>query len=180
VSDTSTPLDNRVTRALVALAIAKRTELDDLTLQVYLGGLADLPVAQVARACERLSRLPRAPFEPALPTLGTVIQTAVEIGREDRAAADKAKLLPAPASADDDPRTWVCCRDCEDTGWRSFRCTGAHATVPAADQRDSELTPQWCGRSRQHQGHAWTAPCPCVETNPVIARRRDAARHSAA
>jgi len=180
MSDTTAVSDSRVSRALVALAIAKRADLDDLTLQVYLSGLADLPVSQVTRACERLSRLPRAPFEPALPTLGTVRQVAVEIGRADQAEADRAKLLPAPAGADEDPRSWVCCQDCEDTGWRSYRCSGDHATPPADETRDAELPRQFCGRGRQHDGHAWACPCACVPTNPVIARRRDARRSSAA
>jgi hypothetical protein len=172
--------DPRILRALVGMAIAKRAELDDLTQQVYVAGLEDMAPEWVIRACERLGRQPRAPFEPALPTLGTLRQVAAEIGREDRAAADKAKLLPSPAGADDDPRSWVCCRDCEDTGWRSFRCHGDHAPAVTGEPRDPHLESRFCGRARQHARHGWADRCACIATNPVIARRHEATRSSAA
>lgn len=69
------------------------------------------------------------------------------------------------------------CAFCLDTGWRPFRCdgwTGDRGT------RDAEMPLVRCGRrGPKHGPHGYVERCACVETNPVMAKRR-MARESAA
>lgn len=165
-----------LTQAIVALAIARRADFDDAEVQVYVDLLSDLQPSLVARACVQLGRQSRKAFEAAMPTAGDIRGTVADLEAQDRAAERAAKLLPAPSDAD--PRTWVFCQTCQDQGQQLFRCPG---TVGQDSGRDAHLPTASCGRAFHHTAHSFAAPCPCVDTNPVIARRRtNAGRVSAA
>lgn len=158
-----------VRRALEALAVARSSEADESTLAVYLHALLDLDEELVVSACERLSLLPRREFQTALPDVGTIRTEAARIQLQREDAAARRRLTPGP-SADDDPRTWVSCAQCEDGGYQHFRCTGGSGH---RGLRDAHLPLVTCGRRRPHLPHTYSELCRCVDTNPVIAHRRD-------
>jgi hypothetical protein len=159
--------------SLQALAIARSSEADEAVLAVYLHSLADLDAGCVSRACERLSKRPRVAYEAALPDVGTIRAEAAKVAREDREAIERAKLLPGKPADDEDPRFWAFFRVCDDGGWRSFRCDGMTGDYGT---RDPFLRKLRCGRQQLHYGHSYAERCPCIDTNPVIAKRREAER----
>lgn len=62
------------------------------------------------------------------------------------------------------------CHPCLDTGWRPFRCDGN--TTGNLSERDAHLPMYRCGRRPVHYAHGYVERCGCVDTNPVIAKRR--------
>lgn len=165
-----------LTLSVSALATARRADFDDAELAVYIDLLADLDPHLVDRACRQLGKKPRERYEPAMPDVAKIRQTAEQIASDDRALLRRSRLAPGPD--DRDPRTHVFCRTCQDTGWPSLRCPG----ISGPDSgRDDHLTVKLCGiTSLAHAAHTYVERCECVETNPVIARRRDFARSPAA
>lgn len=65
------------------------------------------------------------------------------------------------------------CLFCLDGGWRPFWCLGAGEarTLDQPARADGSIVD--CGRQTPHSGHQYVAPCACLATNPVIARRRE-------
>jgi len=163
-----------VKTALQALAIARSSEADEAVLAVYLHELADLDRGLVMLACERLAKLPRREYQAALPDVGTIREEVVRIGREKDREARMRRLAPVSPGADF--RTYVHCRECHDGGWQMARCTGGTGERGLRDP-DLRLVP--CGRRAAHTAHSYAERCPCVDINPVIARRRERAAEKA-
>jgi len=157
-----------VKTALQALAIARSSEADEAVLAVYLHELADLDRGLVMLACERLAKLPRREYQAALPDVGTIRAEAMLVQVERDREAARRRLAPIPEQ--EDRRMYRHCLDCQDSGWRLFRCTGQTGD---RGLRDPELTLLGCARRAQHQAHSYADRCQCIETNPMIARRRD-------
>lgn len=151
-------------RALQALAIARSTEATEAVLAVYLHLLRDLDAHHVSRACERLAMQPRLEYQAALPEAGLIRAEVANVAREDRQAARMGRIAQH-SHRDDDPTTWVYCKECKDTSYRQFRCDGG--TGETGD-RDAELRRVPCARRRGHYPHTYAERCACYETNPVI------------
>lgn len=62
------------------------------------------------------------------------------------------------------------CDRCGDTGMVKFWCGRVVST------RWPWLSVQRCQRRNEHGEHDWAGPCACVDTNPVIVRRKEAQR----
>lgn len=157
-----------VHEALSRLAIARASELDDLTAQVYLEGLADIEPQTVSRACADLAKLPRRDYDTALPSVGTIRERCQMVSAAELAAEAAAKMLPMPVTEDDEPRYF--CLDCFDTAWRLFDCAGKGPQ--ASLEKIPTLTRFPCARLKAHPPHSYAEPCKCIDTNPVIAADR--------
>jgi hypothetical protein len=70
------------------------------------------------------------------------------------------------------------CAHCLDTSWRPFRCSGGHREH--LHTRDGHLPAYPCGRRNLHAPHGYVERCACVDTNPVIAKRRERRDEAAA
>ncbi len=158
--------------ALAALATARRADLAPEELGVYCTLLADLRPVSVAEACTMLGKQARQAFEPAMPDVGAIRAAVAAVEAAHRAELRASRLLPAPTEGD--PRTWVHCTDCGDTGQALRRCPGVGATAPDSG-RDAYLRPELCARRFDHAPHSFADRCRCWDTNPVLARRRAAA-----
>ena len=154
--------------ALARLAIGRGGVVDERQTDVYLEDLADLSPDVISRACDRLRREPRETFETALPDVGTIRSMCQTVAREDQAEAVRQRLLPPPS--DEDPRTWVHCRVCQDCGWEEFWCAGEG---PLRMAHLAHLTARDCQRHKAHPSHTYVRRCDCIDRNPVIARRRE-------
>lgn len=150
--------------ALQALAIARSTEADEAVLTVYLHTLRDLDASLVSRACERLAKQPRLEYQAALPEVGLIRAEVAKVQREDREAFQVRQLSPSRRD-EDNPATWVHCRECSDTSYRTFRCDGH---TGERGERDPLLQHLRCGSRHGHAAHTYCERCPCYETNPEI------------
>lgn len=160
-----------VRRALSALALAVNHGLEDEQLKVTAYALREVPASLVRRACLRLAETSK--FWPRPVELR---ECADEIARDDAQQAAAAKLLPLPASEDNEPRFF--CLDCRDEpfGWRVFKCGGKGK---AAGIARGDGTVYACSRRKDHAAHSYVETCACAQTNPVSAahrRRMDEAR----
>jgi hypothetical protein len=162
--------------ALQALAIARSTEADEAVLVVYLDALADMDGRMVARACQRLAKQPRLEYQAALPEVGLIRAEVATIAREDREAEHR-RSLAAHSRREDDPTTWIFCRDCHDTSYRWYRCDGG---TSERGLRDSELRLMPCARRAGHFAHTYAERCQCYNTNPEIQKAREQAHPQAA
>lgn len=64
---------------------------------------------------------------------------------------------------DNDPRTWVACRDCKGTTWVLYRCErGEHLS-----SRDATLPRRVCDRTRGHAPHTYADRCLCATKRPM-------------
>ncbi len=166
--------DLRTGNALANLAIARGGLLDDAITPVYLRQLEDLDPLLITRACVQLANQPRADYETTLPSVGTIRALVETLAREDQAKEAAKHLLPLPDPDSDQPTFF--CLDCHDesSAWREMFCTGA-STGKQLDARPLNFkTPvYYCGRKFAHGPHGYVERCPCYETNPVIARRRE-------
>jgi|SRR5215831_12049974 len=156
--------------ALAHLAIARGSLIDDaLQSRVYLEGLIDLDPHLVERACRALGLIKREPYEPVLPSVGT-IRERVEIIAKEYAEQDRRALVaPMPDDADNDPRSWIYCRDCEDNGWQTLWCPGTHAETRAkSSDRNSTLKTRACDRPNAHPAHSYARRCDCRQRNPKL------------
>jgi len=176
-----TGVHQAVFSAVRALAMARQAEMSAEEFVVYFAGLADLDPFVVARACQRLAQVARQPYEPAMFELGRIRDEAGRVALDDAKARELRQLAPAPSSPDTDPRTWVFCRECEDTGQLVARCPGVNAPAPPTDrpERDADRPLQHCGRTTTHARHSHAGHCTlCAGLNPVIARRRESRAHA--
>lgn len=166
-----------VLEAVTRLAIARGVQADDVQLDVYADTLRDLDPDAVRRACLDLAKLSRSQYDTALPSCGTIRERAEQIARADELERAQSRLLPAPSDDPTEPRFF--CLDCRDesSAWRIVWCPGAGETrdaLPSA--RAYAVRVQSCGKDKPHHPHTFAERCPCWETNPVIARRREAER----
>lgn len=168
------PRDAIVAEALARLAIARSGVLDDTTGEVYMDALADLAPEFIQRACFILAGQPREAFETLLPSVGTIRTLVSKLAKETALAEHRAKLLPLPKSSDDEP-TFFCltCRD-ESSGWRPIWCQGGGEPKDTLSPAPKGVTTSYCGRKLKHGPHHYVERCSCYETNPVIAKRREA------
>lgn len=172
----------RIGDAVLRLAVARGAGvLDDVTNDVYVRGLLDCRADLVERACEALGLTQRADYEPVMPPLPDIRAKVRELARQDTEATQRAKLLQLPARHDDEPRFF--CTSCYDepAGWQVVWCPGDGAmrqSTPAARALSTRIAP--CGRrppsGQDHAPHTYVERCPCVETNPVIAKHRERLR----
>jgi hypothetical protein len=160
-------MNPRVKQALQALAIARSTEADEAVLVVYLRALDDLDATLISRACERLAKQPRLEYQAALPEVGLIRAEVAAIQREDRERDQQRRLAPHNRR-DDDPSTWIFCRECQDSSYRQYRCDG---WTGERGERDPHLRHQHCARRNNHTPHTYSERCPCYDTNPEIAKR---------
>lgn len=169
-------MNARVKTSLQALAIARSTEADEAVLVVYLRALDDLDATLISRACERLAKQPRLEYQAALPEVGLIREEVAKIQREDTARDHQRRLAPH-TRREEDPSTWIFCRDCEDSSYRQFRCDGF---TNDTGSRDEHLRMVRCARRQNHQPHTYAERCHCYDTNPVIAKRRQRREEAAA
>lgn len=168
-------VNSDVRRALSGLALALNHTLEAPQLMAMALTLRDLDSHLIRRACLQLAS--SATFWPKPVEIRRVCEQLAHTAAEAEAAA---KLCPMPDDAD--PRTWVHCQDCQDdpSGWCLWYCRGggvlADRDRPSPDRRHQSMA--YCGRKLIHPPHSYTARCACYETNPVIARKREAARSS--
>jgi len=168
----------RIGKALINLALARQaSDFGDAGQRVYVPLLADLDAAMVAGACAWFARQPRADYTATMPSVGDLRAKASELAREARETAQRAKLLPLPASVDDEPRFF--CTKCfdEPSGWRVCWCPGdGSARESEPNARALSTLVASCGRTGHggvpHQPHTYTERCSCWTVNPVIAKQR--------
>jgi hypothetical protein len=179
------PASVRVGNAILRLAIARSTEIDEEATTVFVRGLLDLDPRHVEQVCEEIGREPRREFTPALPELGTIRARVVELAKAEASEQRFKALPPMPAdAAEQDRRLWLHCRACGDepSGWKLVWCAGSgrqRAAEPTA--RFVDMDREHCGLRKEHAAHANTVRCSCHGNNPVVARRRerlDAARRT--
>jgi hypothetical protein len=60
------------------------------------------------------------------------------------------------------------CETCSDTGWASRFCG------PTDDAKDGQQVGR-CGLKHEHRSHEWVETCSCLDWNPTIRRRKEAA-----
>jgi hypothetical protein len=169
----------RRAEALKFLALARQADPDQATAATYLLALRDLDAELLQQACYELANEPRPDYGSALPDVGTIRARVSSVARQRRESERQAKVLQLPAShtADDEPRFF--CTSCYDepSGWQIVWCTGEgeqRQSDPSARALSTRIAP--CGRrskaGRVHAPHTYAEKCPCVETNPVIAKHR--------
>lgn len=163
-----------VVEALSRLAIARGGVLDEITLSVYLDTLDDQSPQLVARACATLAKTPREEFGPVVPAVGTIRELVGKIAREDSEREAAKRLLPAPKRDSDEPVFF--CLNCHDepNGWSITWCPGV-GDVRELSPTDRALSTRICpcGQGQRHRAHTYAERCPCLETNPIIARHRE-------
>lgn len=160
--------------ALARCAIARGGSADDVTVDVYLERLKAFSPDVVREACDHWADVPRGDRDPALPPAADLIATIREIERT-REQAERARfMLPAPSRDEDGPR--YACLECFDAFWITARwCPGVgNLRASGKADRHAALETRVCHRTHPHPAHTFTRKCGCVDTNPVIARHREA------
>lgn len=157
----------RAQTALSYLSAARQANPDPETAGVYLTALSDVDPALLERACRELANEPRGEYGTALPDVGTIRRRCEALAVADQDRAERAKLLPMPASRRNEP-TYHClqCFD-EPNGWLVRVCPGDD--VGTVDEYH-------CGRVHTHARHTFAMRCECLPTNPVIRWKKDRMR----
>lgn len=152
-------------------------------LTTHWEALKDLPDAVLEAAVTRAQRT-RVEF----PTPVEIRQDADQVKAhaqpvtpiEDRSARlDRPFTITVPGAGTvlSVQREWsYYCEDCSDSGWRWVWC-GERCIGEGDDKR--EIANPWhdsrpCGRTFSHSPHEWVTPCPCIEWNPQLKRKREA------
>jgi hypothetical protein len=158
--------DLQVGNALVNLAIARATRLEDETAIVYARQLEDLDASLVERACVHLANQPREAFGTPLPSVGDIRAKVRDLARED-ATTQRARyeaLLPAPN--DENPATWVECPNCLDAGWVIHHCTGGPMRTCGRLSKGKFVTDEATKRTHYYgactYAHTYAVKCTCV------------------
>jgi hypothetical protein len=153
-------------KALVSLAIARGTVLDEATSEVYLDLLQDLHHNFVSRACRVFARKTRKEFEPAMPSVGAIRDLALDCEVSDRHAAKRMRLEPPKR---DVPRGTPHCHICRDTSWQEYLCEGlGTGRGPNPALTAAGVANRNCERPGSHAPHTFVGPCACRPTNPVL------------
>jgi len=163
---------NVIGNALGVLALARGSRVDDdRQTHVYVDALIDLDPWVVDRACRQMALTPREAYEPVLPSVGAIRAVATALVRQDAETERVRAIAPIPSDADNDPRSWVFCKNCQDGGWRLYWCPG-RAFESTRHARHDGCETSTCTRQCPHGAHSYADRCGCRFTNP----RLDAAR----
>lgn len=134
------------------LAVALRLpDLDPAMIGVYFAALSDLSAETLRAGADVLMSESGRRFFP----------TAGEWRAQAELARDRLVHATVVVLNADDPRGWVCCPRCQDTGWvladdgGALRCGGTSI----------------CGRTRAHLPHTYTEVCGCRASNVNWQRR---------
>lgn len=95
--------------ALMKLAAARQSPIDELAQQVYLEGLERVPSDIVERACQQLAMRPKNDYEPMFPSLGIVVEECKAV-RDHDDSMNAPKQLKEARSADltrAEAKAWV-------------------------------------------------------------------------
>jgi len=141
------------------LAVALRVqEVDPAMKGVYFSALSDLPADALAAGAEAVLREPGRRFFPTAPEWREATLRVLD-------AAQRA--APVMVLNQDDPRGWVTCPECQDTGYvleqggGPLRCDAAVRHGACA-----------CGRRGRHDpGMTYTSVCACRATNQAYQRK---------
>lgn len=152
-------MDSARITALKKVFAAYRADTSPLVATAYKDGLADIPDDVLVKAID--AAIQGEAFMPTVARIRTYADRFRPAAQELPDGTVKATHYLSGAVAplsDDDPRTWVYCNQCRDTGWHEF-------------QRES---PVMKGEIRSYFEH-----CKCRATNPrLIAQRQRTAKYS--
>jgi hypothetical protein len=164
--------------ALKKVFAAYRADSSKLTAQTYIDGLADIPEDVLVKAVDAAIQ-----GEAFMPTVAR-IRTYADRFRPELPALPKASQVPSgyyltgdvATLEDHDPRLWVHCTNCRDTGLaEEIRTFKPKYTMPVAvGQKDTIER-----RVIEKETRSYFSHCHCRATNPkLIAQRQRTAKYS--
>lgn len=170
-------IDSARIDALKKLFAAYRADTSPITARAYKDGLADIPDDVLVEAVD--AAILGEAFMPTVARLRTYAdRVRPEVPELPAGTVKPGHYLSGDVQAldENDPRLWVNCAICRDTGWvETVKEFKPPYTMPVAVGTGTTIERRVIG----HERRSYFAPCSCSPTNPkLIARRQRTVKYS--